>query len=243
MSGWPRRGGWREGPARSGSSRHGPRGRRRCSGPCCRVGEGGRPPTRPVALDREAAPGERAVEGGARRRRSWCGSSPRGCRSPRAWAKRTSSGLLRRADLWDPQCRRGSRRRPPSLDRPRRGMLPEQLISKGLCQPALELVGGPPPARRRARDTALHCCRSRRGPWPFAASCRGPAHPPAVDEPLHVAASVVEDPPMVLGDVLVEAGAFSEGTDHVRGSLRRRRFQRAARSSLRPDPAQRSPRP
>ena len=61
MSGWPRRGGWREGTGFG--SRHGP-GARCCSRRCCgRLREGGRPPPRAVALDREAPPGECAVEG------------------------------------------------------------------------------------------------------------------------------------------------------------------------------------
>ena len=62
-SGWPRRGGWREGPPHR--ARDGPRGRRGRRGPRRRVGEGRRPPPRPVALDREAPPSERAVQGGS----------------------------------------------------------------------------------------------------------------------------------------------------------------------------------
>ena len=45
-------------------TRHRPRGRRGRGRSGRRVGEGGRPPPRPVALDREAPPGERAVQGG-----------------------------------------------------------------------------------------------------------------------------------------------------------------------------------
>jgi len=51
MSGWPRRGGWRERPLRP--MRHGSRGRRGRRRPGRRVGEGGSAPPRLVALDRE----------------------------------------------------------------------------------------------------------------------------------------------------------------------------------------------
>ena len=83
MSGSKPRSGWHEGrdsswwtprsprsqasprhPRRCDLARHGPRGRGGRRGPRCRVGEGGRAPPRPVALDREAPPGERAVQGG-----------------------------------------------------------------------------------------------------------------------------------------------------------------------------------
>jgi len=48
MSGWPRRGGWRE---RTGSgTRDGPRGPGARNGPRCWVREGRRPPARPLAL-------------------------------------------------------------------------------------------------------------------------------------------------------------------------------------------------
>ncbi len=62
MSGWPRRSGWHAGPPRRARDR--PRGRRCGCRPGCRVREGRRPPPRPVALDREAPPCERAVQGG-----------------------------------------------------------------------------------------------------------------------------------------------------------------------------------
>src|SRR3990172_12180366 len=83
MSGSKPRSGWHEGrdsswwtprsprsqasprhPRRCDLARHGPRGRGGRRGPRCRVGEGRRPPPRPVALDREAPPGERPVQGG-----------------------------------------------------------------------------------------------------------------------------------------------------------------------------------
>lgn len=55
----------------------------RCRGPDRRLGEGSGPPARPVALAREAPPGERAVQGrGADYGRSLCGSLGRGCPSP-----------------------------------------------------------------------------------------------------------------------------------------------------------------
>ena len=44
--------------------RHGPRGRRRGGRPRRRIGEGGRPPTRPVALDGQAPSRKRPVQGG-----------------------------------------------------------------------------------------------------------------------------------------------------------------------------------
>jgi len=67
MSGWLPRGGWRESAysrwSRLCRPRHRPRGRGCRSRPGGWVGEGGRPPPRPVALDREAPPRECAVEG------------------------------------------------------------------------------------------------------------------------------------------------------------------------------------
>ncbi len=103
MSGWPRRGGWRE-IADSGSG-DGPRAAGGRSRPGRRVGEGGRLPARTVALDGEAPPGQRAVEGGGDDHRSACvdpraaaarapGSSPGGgiakaavARSGSAWCR------------------------------------------------------------------------------------------------------------------------------------------------------------
>ena len=74
-----------------------PRSRRRRRGPRCRVGEGGRPSTRPVALHREAPFGECPVQGWGRRpQRSSFGSSPRVCPNPRAWPQRTTGDRSRR---------------------------------------------------------------------------------------------------------------------------------------------------
>jgi len=63
MSALPQRGGWRErAPSRM---RDGPRGRRGRRGPHRRIGEGGCPPPRPVALDREAPTGDARSKVGA----------------------------------------------------------------------------------------------------------------------------------------------------------------------------------
>jgi hypothetical protein len=50
-------------PRSSGASCHGPRGRGGRGAPRRRLREGGRPPPRPVALDRQTPPGERPLEG------------------------------------------------------------------------------------------------------------------------------------------------------------------------------------
>ena len=62
MSGWPRRGGWRDSSPLRGA-RHGPRGPGRGRCPRGGIREGSSPPPRAVALDREAPPGECALKG------------------------------------------------------------------------------------------------------------------------------------------------------------------------------------
>lgn len=68
MSGLQRPSAWHESASTRRSSlrrsRDRPRSQRRCRGHRRWIGEGGRSPPRPVALDGEAPPGERSVQGG-----------------------------------------------------------------------------------------------------------------------------------------------------------------------------------
>ncbi len=123
MSGWPRRG-WRREvpePAASWGRRpcHRPRGQRRGRGLERRIGECSGEPARPGALDGEAPPGERAVQGR-------CDDDRAARLDPRASPTRARANGARR-QLWPPRsgrCRSAARpraRRPTARDPGRDG--------------------------------------------------------------------------------------------------------------------------